>query len=259
MEPHPFLDAPRPRAMAHRGWHTGALAGLENTMAAFRRAVAEGYDYVETDARVTADGVVLAHHDATLVRTCGVARSIAGSTAAQLRRVRVGGRQPVPSLAEVLDALPDTRFNIDLKTDEVTVPLLRVLDELDAWHRVCLASFSERRLARARHLAGPWLLTSLGPASVAALRARSVLPVGLPRGGLPVGGVVQVPAGVRGMRLVDRRLIAEAHRGGREVHVWTVDDPERMRALLRLGVDGIITDAPDVLHRVLTDVARSAR
>jgi glycerophosphoryl diester phosphodiesterase len=129
--------------------------------------------------------------------------------------------------------------------------VLAVLEATGAWHRVCLASFSESRLERVRRLAGRRVLTALGPRSVAALRARSVLPVALPAAGLPRGDVVQVPVGVPGVRLVDRRLVHEAHRGGREVHVWTVDDRASMVRLLDLGVDGIITDAPDVLREVL--------
>lgn len=251
MAPHPFLAGPHPRAMAHRGWHTGLLTGLENTLAAFTRAVEEGYAYVETDAQATADGHVVLHHDLTLGRTTTAEGAVGRLGLTEVRQVLVGGREPVPTLREVLAALPGVRLNIDLKTDATVLPVLAALEAADAWHRVCLASFSEPRLARVRRLAGPRLLTALGPRSVAALRARSVLPVGLPRAGLPHGGVVQVPVGVPGLRLVDRRLVHEAHRGGREVHVWTIDDRATMARLLEVGVDGLITDAPDVLREVL--------
>jgi glycerophosphoryl diester phosphodiesterase len=248
---HPFLAGPHPRAMAHRGWHTGGTAGLENTLVAFTRAVAEGYAYVETDAQATADGHVVLHHDLTLGRTTTSEGAVGRLTLREVGEVLVGGREPVPTLREVLTALPGVRLNLDLKTDAAVLPVLAVLEATDAWHRVCLASFSESRLERVRRLAGRRLLTALGPRSVAALRARSVLPVALPATGLPRGDVVQVPVGVPGVRLVDRRLVHEAHRGGREVHVWTVDDRTSMVRLLDLGVDGIITDAPDVLQEVL--------
>lgn len=237
--------------MAHRGWHTGELTGLENTLAAFVRAAAEGYAYVETDAQATADGAVVLHHDATLTRTTGVAAPVVQLSLPEVRRALVGGQEPVPTLDEVLRALPHTRFNIDLKTDAVVDPLLRLLNVHEAWDRVCLASFSDSRLARVRRLTRGRVLTSLGPASVGALRVRSLLPVGLPARGPPSGQLVQVPAGARWLPLVDHRFLAQAHRSGREVHVWTVDSPTRMHALLELGVDGIITDAPEVLREVL--------
>lgn len=237
--------------MAHRGWHTDALTGLENTVRAFARAASEGYSYVETDARVTADGTVVLHHDPFLGRTTGANALISDLTLAEVQTLAVGGREPVPTLAEALAALPHTRFNVDLKVEAAVRPVLTDLEDADAWDRVCLASFSEPRLNRLRDLAGPRLFTGLGPRSVAALRARSVLPVPLPARGLPRGDVVQVPPGTGLVRLVDRRLLAQAHRTGREVHVWTIDDRARMHQLLDLGVDGIVTDAPDVLREVL--------
>lgn len=237
--------------MAHRGWHTDTLSGLENTLRAFARAASEGYSYVETDARVTADGAVMLHHDPFLGRTTGANALISDLTLAEVRTLLVGGREPVPTLTEALAALPRTRFNIDLKVEAAVCPVLADLDRADAWDRVCLASFSEPRLARLRRTAGPRLFTSLGPRSVAALRARSVLPVPLPGRGLPRGDVVQVPPGAGLVRLVDRRLLAQAHRSGREVHVWTINDADQMHRLLDLGVDGIVTDAPGVLRDVL--------
>ena len=237
--------------MAHRGWHTGTTVGLENTLVAFTRAVEEGYAYVETDAQATADGHVVLHHDRTLGRTTAGPGTVGGLTLRELGNELVGGREPIPTLREVLEALPGVRLNIDLKTDAAVRPVLAVLEATGAWHRVCLSSFSESRLARVRRLVGPRLLTALGPRSVAALRARSVLPLSLAAAGPPHGDVVQVPLGVPGLRLVDRRLLREAHRTGREVHVWTVDDRSEVERVLDLGVDGIITDAPDVLREIL--------
>ena len=91
MAAHPYLDGPRPRAYAHRGWHLDELAGLENTMAAFRRAVDEGYGYLELDVHATADGIPVVHHDRTLDRTTDAVGRLAGRTAAELDRVRVRG------------------------------------------------------------------------------------------------------------------------------------------------------------------------
>lgn len=250
---HPYLSGRHPRAMAHRGWHTGDLAGCENTLAAFTRAVAEGYQHVETDARATADGTAVLHHDATLGRTTSGSGPLAATSTAALAGVRVAGREPVPTLAETLAALPRTRLNVDVKSDDAVVPVLEAVAAADAWDRVCLAAFSGARLARLRRLAGPRLCTALAPAEVLALRVRSVSLLALPRRrpGPGAPSCAQVPPGAGPARLVDRRFVAQAHRHGLEVHAWTVDDRAQLVRLLDLGVDGVITDAPDVARDVL--------
>ncbi len=246
---HPFLDGPFPRAFAHRGWHLGDLAGMENSLAAFRRATAEGYCYLETDVRATRDGVVVVLHDATLDRTTDSSGKVEQLDWATVRTARVGGREPVCRLADLLEELPEALLNIDVKADTAVAPVLALLRATGQWHRVCLASFSEARLQRLRAAAGPQLLTSMGTASVIGLRLRSALP-------LPVappirGGLAQLPVVQYGITVVDRALVGYAHRRGLEVHAWTVDRAEQMKALLDLGVDGLITDRPDVLREVL--------
>ena len=221
-------------------------------MSAFARAVERGYDYVETDVHATADGVVVAQHDARLERTTdgrGAIRQLPWSAVAT---ARVGGREPVPRLCDVLEAFPHTRFNIDVKDDAAVGPVLRVLARQRAWHRVCLASFDERRVRLLRRAGGPELLTSLGRASSTLLWLSSRTAAGavLPR---PAGAAAQLPLTRHGLRVVDRRLVRRAHRWGLEVHVWTIDDPAWMRRLLDLGVDGVITDRPDLLSAVLAE------
>jgi glycerophosphoryl diester phosphodiesterase len=245
---HPYLDGPFPRAFAHRGWHIGDLAGRENSLVAFRRAVAEGYRYLETDVHATRDGVVVVMHDATLDRTTDSSGAVEQLAWAAVRTARVRGRDPVCGLTDLLEELPEALLNVDVKADSAVEAVLEVLRRTNTWDRVCLASFSESRLRRLRRAAGPRLLTSMGTASVAALRLRSLLPA------LPVpirGGLAQLPRRAYGIPLVDRRLLRYAHRRQQEVHVWTVDQAEEMDALLDLGVDGLVTDRPDVLRDVL--------
>lgn len=246
---HPYLDGPFPRAFAHRGWHLGGLAGMENSLAALRRAATEGYRYLETDVRATRDGVVVVLHDATLDRTTDGSGEVEQLDWAAVRTALVGGREPVCRLADLLDELPDALLNVDVKADTAVVPVLELLRSTNQWHRVCLASFSETRLQRLRAAAGPRLLTSLGPASALALRLRSVLP--LPVGPPIRGELAQLPIRHYGITVVDRPLVRFAHQRGLEVHVWTVDRAETMETLLDLGVDGLVTDRPDVLRDVL--------
>ncbi|MGH3930115.1 MAG: glycerophosphodiester phosphodiesterase, partial [Pseudonocardiaceae bacterium] len=241
---------PLPRAFAHRGWHLGELAGMENSLAAFRRAAAEGYQYLETDVRATRDGVLVVLHDGTLDRTTDGSGRIEQLDWATVRTARVGGREPVCRLEDLLEELPDALFNIDVKADSAVVPVLNLLHRTGAWHRVCLASFSEARLQRLRRAAGPRLLTSMGTASVAALRVRSMVPI-LPTTELFRGRLAQLPVRSHGIRVVDRTLLRHAHRLGLEVHVWTVDRAEEMETLLDIGVDGLLTDRPDILREVL--------
>jgi glycerophosphoryl diester phosphodiesterase len=252
---HPFLDGPFPRAFAHRGWHLGELAGMESSLAAFRRAVAEGYRYLETDVRTTRDGVVVVIHDATLDRTTDGSGEIEKLDWAAVRTARVAGREPICRLVDLFEELPGTLFNIDVKVDSAVGPVLDLLHRTRGWDRVCLASFSEARLQRLRAAAGPRLLTSMGTASAVALRLRSVslsLRGARNAATMPIRGrLAQLPVRMCGVRVVDRALVRCAHRRGLEVHAWTVDRAAEMQALLDLGVDGLITDRPDVLRDVL--------
>ncbi len=245
-ETHPFLDNGGPIAFAHRG---GASDEPENTMPAFARAVELGYRYVETDAHLTADGKVLAFHDDRLDRVTDGTGVIEDLPWEQVRTARVDGREPIPLLAELLTTWPDLRVNIDPKHDAVVEPLAALLRELDAVDRVCVGSFSDRRIDRMSELLGPELCTSLGPKGVAKLRASSF---GLGRRH-PGGRCVQVPVTTAGVTLVDRRFIERAHACSLDVHVWTIDDPDEMHRLLELGVDGIMTDRPAVLRDVMIE------
>jgi glycerophosphoryl diester phosphodiesterase len=243
-----YLDAPTPLAFAHRG---GAADGDENTVAAFGRAVKLGYRYLETDTHATADGVAVVFHDHTLARIAGRPERIRALSWAQLSRIRVDGEQVVPRLSDVLDAWPDIRFNIDVKDDAAVEPTLSAVRAAGAQDRVLLASFSDARTARMRAALGPSVATSLGSRGVAQLWAASRAG----RGAARIAGRVaaaQVPPRQGPLRVVDERFVRYAHRLGLQVHVWTIDAPDRMNELLDLGVDGIMTDRIDVLRDVYT-------
>ncbi|GAA3915402.1 glycerophosphodiester phosphodiesterase [Streptomyces gulbargensis] len=244
---HPYLDHPAPLPFAHRG---GTADGLENTAAAFRRAAAAGYRYFETDVHTTADGRLVAFHDATLDRVTDASGRIRDLPWAAVRQARVAGKEPLPLFADLLDEFPEARWNVDVKAESALLPLLALIRRTGAWDRVCVGSFTEARVARAQRLAGPRLATSYGVRGVLGLRLRSL---GIPAA-LRAGAVAaQVPERQGVIPVVDRRFVREAHARGLQVHVWTVNDPERMNALLDLGVDGIMTDHLETLRRVLTD------
>jgi glycerophosphoryl diester phosphodiesterase len=242
-----YLDGPVPIAMAHRG---GAIEHLENTMPAFEACVAMGYRYLETDVRVTADGVLAVFHDPVLERVTDSAGRIDQLPWSVVARARIGGREPIVRLEDLLDAWPDVRFNLDIKAAGVVAPLVRTIRRTRVGERICLASFSDARIAAARRLLGPTVCTALGPRGVAALRLASYRPraAGLVRG---QAGCAQVPLQLGGRALVDERFLAVAHDRGLQVHVWTVNTEQEATALLDLGVDGIMTDRPAMLRELL--------
>jgi glycerophosphoryl diester phosphodiesterase len=196
----------------------------------------------------TADGVPVVFHDASLERLTGTAGRVADLRWADLAALRIGGAGAVPRLDDVLAAWPQVRFNIDVKADGAAGSTVEVLRHAGAEDRVLLASFSDARLARLRALAGPRVATSLGRVEVAKLRLSSWTgtPLRLP----PSAVAAQVPVRHGRLPVVDRRFVSRAHRLGLQVHVWTIDDPVEMTRLLDLGVDGLMTDRPDVLREV---------
>ncbi|MFG2881060.1 glycerophosphodiester phosphodiesterase [Streptomyces sp. NPDC048297] len=244
---HPYLDHPGPIPFAHRG---GAADGLENTAAQFRRAVEMGYRYIETDVHTTTDGKLVAFHDSTLDRVTDGAGRIADLSWEDVRHARVGGREPVPLFEELLETFPGVRWNVDLKAESALRPFLELIERTDAWDRVCVGSFSEARVLRAQRLAGPRLATSFGTRGVLNLRLRSW---GLPASVRRSAVAAQVPEAQSGVPVVDERFVRAAHARGLQVHVWTINEPDRMHRLLDLGVDGIMTDHIDTLRKVMQD------
>jgi len=244
---HPYLDHRGPLAFAHRG---GDADGLENTAAQFRRAVTAGYRYLETDVHATADGRLVAFHDATLDRMTDGTGRIADLPWTEVARARVAGGEPVPLFEELLAEFPHVRWNVDCKAESALFPLLGLIGRTGAWDRVCVGSFSEARVARAQRLAGPRLATSYGTRGVLGLRLRSW---GLPAAVRGSAVAAQVPERQAGVPVVDARFVRTAHALGLQVHVWTVNEAERMHRLLDLGVDGIMTDHLDTLRTVLEE------
>ena len=238
-------------AFAHRGgaYHP-EIEGLENTLAAFRHAVGLGYDYLETDVHVTRDGVLLAFHDSVLDRVTDRRGEIAALSLREVREALVGGREAVPTLAELFDAFPHARFNIDLKSEGAVPALADFIAARDAWDRVLVGSFSRRRTARFRELTGGRVPTSATPGQIAAFRL-------LPSARLAalVAGrgadALQVPHRRGRLLVVTPGLVRRAHAAGRHVHVWTIDEAAEMRELLDRGVDGLFTDRTDILKAVL--------
>ncbi|MEQ8841441.1 MAG: glycerophosphodiester phosphodiesterase [Acidimicrobiales bacterium] len=243
---HPYLAVGHPIAFAHRG---GAMAHPENTERAFRHAIELGYTHLETDVHVTADGVAVAFHDDVLDRVTDATGVIAELPWSVVRRARVGGTEAIMQLAELLEAFPTARVNLDPKHDAAVEPLAAAITRADAVDRVMIGSFSDARIAAVRRRVGPGLAVSAGPRLVARLVAQSR--------GLPVRTdwvhAAQVPARSKGVPIVNRRFVDHLHARDIQVHVWTVNEREEMEQLLDLGVDGVMTDDTELLREVFVE------
>ena len=246
---HAYLEHPGPIAFAHRG---GAAHNPENSWPAFEHAVGLGYSYLETDVHATADGALVAFHDHTLNRATDHRGRIARMKHDEVAAARIGGSEPIPLLEDLLAAWPHVRFNLDVKDERAIRPLAAALNRVGAWDRVCVCSFSARRLRAARRAIGHDVCTALSPQGVAAVRLAGDLTgtSQLLARRLVASGVwcAQVPAVV-----ATRSFIRRAHAFGLRVHVWTVNDRTEMTCLLDLGADGIMTDDTVLLRDVLAE------
>jgi glycerophosphoryl diester phosphodiesterase len=255
-----YLDPPRPRLFAHRG-ASGHFP--ENTLPAFAAALEAGIPYLEMDVWATADGTVVVHHDETLRRLCGVERRISEVTLAELKGMDAGfgftaadGGHPhrdrgitVPTLAEVLAAFPQALCNIELKQESPAAeePMVKTISRAGAGGRVLLAAEKDAVMRRLRSRCG-MIPTSLSFGEAADFFAW--LAGGCRDDYCPPGVALQIPVRWGEKTLITADSVAAAHAAGLEVHVWTVNDPQEMRRLLAIGVDGLMSDYPELLSEV---------
>jgi len=273
----PWLDR-RVLNYAHQG---GAKEGPSSTLFAMRQAVDAGAEALELDVHMTADRVLVVCHDATVNRTTEGSGAIATLTIDQVQALdnaywwvegevvnhEAGAERyihrgkaaddvsfRIPTLVEVLEAFPSTFLNLDIKQTAPTVPayeaeLAQVLMEHGRIDDVIVASFNDASTEEfARH--APQIGTSYGTAGTAefyrAVRAGDDPPES-------AHVALQVPRTFGDTVIVDERFVQAAHAAGVAVHVWTIDDEDEMSMLVDLGVDGVMTDRPRALERVLAE------
>jgi glycerophosphoryl diester phosphodiesterase len=245
--------------MAHRGF---SLSGLENSLAAFRSAVELGYFHLETDVHTTSDGELLLFHDRTLDRVTDGHGRIHDLTADEVREVRIGGTEPVPTFDELVEAFPNARFNLDVKDWHSVPSVVAAIERHQVHDRVLIASFSDRRRRAVLRQLSRRTASSAGTlANALFLVLGPLLSAG--RAGAPVRAVLrrvlrdvdalQVPLRYRTIPVVTPGYVRRAHELGLYVHVWTINDPAQMHRLLDLGVDGIVSDRADLLKEVLQE------
>ncbi|MGB9357899.1 MAG: glycerophosphodiester phosphodiesterase [Acidimicrobiia bacterium] len=252
-----YFSIEHPIRLAHRG---SRVLWPENTMFAFAGAVEElDYHYLELDVRLTADRIPVVFHDATLERTTSGTGKIADYTLEELQSFDAayhfdpdhdyplrGTGIGISPLEELYRTWPDVRLNVDLKASGEEWAVAEVIRAADAEHRTLIGSFYDRRIARFRRITQGQVAVSAGPTAAAAMWSAS-------RGGRTTRRRVQayqLPFNYRGFK-IDEKLIDSIHRAGAHIHLWTVNEPDDMRRFLDMGVDGIVTDRPDILNDVM--------
>jgi len=225
--------------------HRGAPAERpENTIASFERALECGVDAIETDVHMTSDGVIVVHHDASGLRTCGVDKLVRETSLAEVKTWDAGDGERVPTFEEVLTRFPNTFFNVDLKQPkpQMVDATIALVERLGATHRVRLTSVQDETVRRIRKA------DYAGPVGVAkneiiawffapAFAAPKLFWHGHRR-------ALQVPTHSGPLRLDRAAAIAKGHACGWRVDFWTINNPSEATRLLKLGADGIMTDDP---------------
>ena len=262
MPAHPFTDTDEHLVIAHRG---GAGLWPENTLFAFRNAIGIGADALEFDVHATSDGELVVIHDATVDRTTDGSGRVDEMTWEALRSLDAGYRWTdddgasfpfrgmglrVPSLEEVLNALPDTRMIIELKDvpETARARFSEAIAKSPYPERKVLASFQSESVRYFRDN-NPGIATSSTVGEV--LRFWVLNSMGLGFAFVPGGETMQVPPRSMNLPLVTSGFVSGAHRHNVDIYVWTINREADMRNHITQGADGIITDYPDRLLQVL--------
>ena len=248
--------------IAHRG---GRSLGPESTLYTFQHAVDLGTDVLEMDVQSTKDGHLVVLHDRTVDRTTNASGPVENYTLAELKKLDAAYRWSpdngrtyllrnkdikIPTLAEVFEAFPETRMNIEIKDPKANVipSLCRLIRDHHMSNKVMIASFDGSALKEFRSMC-PDVATSAGFTEaflfyyLQKMRLESVYS--------PDALALQMPETRGDRQVVNRRFVEAAHDRNMRVHVWTVNDVDSMKRLLKMGVDGIMTDYPDRLLELL--------
>ena len=233
-------------AFAHRG---GNEFAPENSFRAFKSAVDIGYKYLETDVHLTKDGFLIAFHDDTLDRVTDKSGLIRDLTLSEIKKAKIAGTDEIPLLSELLNSFTDCFFNIDCKVDETVQPLINLINNKDFINRVCIGSFSQKRINFIRKSLGKDVKTSMGPAEVILSKFLSYTSLGYNF----KSSYTSIPIKRYGINLLDERNINYLKSNNQKVIAWTINDEDQMKMLINIGIDGIMTDNLTLLKKVLIE------
>lgn len=251
----PFVAPAGPLAFAHRG---GAACWPENTLSAFRGALAVGCNYLETDLRTSRDGHIVVFHDEWLERTTNGRGRVSEHTLAELKQLDAGYHfspdgqgfpargqgVTIPTFEELVELSSEARFNVEIKQAEppLVEALWSFIERRGLHERVLVAAEYDPLVQAFRRVSHGRVATSAGRDECLKFWLASRL--GAERW-LDIGyQALQIPVSVKRLRFLTPRLLGAAHRRGLHVHVWTINDSDEMHALVAMGVDGIMSDYP---------------
>lgn len=230
--------------MAHRG---GSLEAPENTIESFKYALEIGSDIIETDIQLSSDGIPYIFHDDDLKRIPGIEKNFNELLASEIDELNIFDDCKIPTLEETLKQFPNTKFQIDFKTDEVVDPAIEIINKFPHIKKnLCIASFSSQRLQKIKSKLSD-VTYSMGPHEVLKLLLKSF---GIYRGEIS-GDCLQIPIYRYGIKIVTRRFVDFCKLENIKISVWTINSIEEMDYLIGLDVDGIITDKPKALINLL--------
>jgi glycerophosphoryl diester phosphodiesterase len=238
-----FAGLPSVVNVAHRG---ASVVALEHSLAAYELALQQGAHVLELDLRLLGDGELVVAHDRTLKRTLGSDAAFATLTLTELERI--GGDRAPLTLASVFSRFPHARFNLELKDESLAAPkaLADLVLRRGVQERVLVASSHRAVLAEFRRATAGAVATSASAEEALDYAFCYLMNRACPS----AYSALQLPT-LGWLGLTSSEFIRGAHDRGLAVHFWTVDEPERMRALIDAGADGVMTNRPDVLARVL--------
>ena len=225
---HSFLKS-KFQGFVHRG---DASTYIENTLEAFKSADSLGYKYIETDLRETKDGKIITFHDANIKRITGSDVTINHSNLSDIRMRRLPKNESIPTIDEVLEELPNSYFNMDLKVSNMEEKVLKKIKSHNALDRICLGSFNSKTIKKINVLE-PKIMTSMGLAQVVMYKFFNIK---------NNSKLVQIPISWNGIKVVTKKFIKKVHNDNLKVHVWTINQENEMQKLIDMGVDGIMTD-----------------
>lgn len=227
--------------LSHRG---NSKEFIENSFEAFNSVVEMGYKYIETDLRMTLDRQVIAFHDSDLKRLFGIDVQVNDLTFNEIANLFREENCKLLTLEDLLKSFPETKFNIDLKENNVTKDSIDIVSNLDAFNRVCFASFNSSRTMEVLNF-NQSAFVSMGLKDVAKFKFFKMHNKNIK--------FLQIPLVWNGIKVVTKNLINKAQDKGLLVHVWTINDKKTINNLIDLGVNGIVTDKPELLMEIMKE------
>lgn len=233
-------------AFAHRG---GNDFGPENSLKAFKGAYDNGYKYLETDIHLSKDGYLIAFHDDSIDRVTNKKGKIKNLNLTEIKKSKINGKEEIPVITDLFEELPDCFFSIDCKSDDTVLPLIKIIRDNSLIGRVCIGSFSQKRINLIRKVLGPNLNTSMGPNEIMLSKLLSNFSLNYKF----KSNFASLPIKKYGLELLSKKNIRYLKKNNQKVIAWTINDENDMRLLIKRGIDGIMTDNILLLKKVLIE------